>query len=175
LPINQYRRAQKYEQIEFEDGTFDRVIIADERKFFGFIPLNKYSCGNLLRTGSTENITGLSDPDGEWWEDDDESPKLCFSISSVFAKRSEIEAIGKHANNNEAGSGDAYKSDDLQYLNQAARLFWSKVDRYSLGSHPDNGDVAKWLVGKGYSPSTAKIAASIIRPTWAAKGRKPDE
>ena len=67
----------------------------------------------------------------------------------------------------------SYVSDDLQYLKQASTKFWAKVDRDSPGTHPDNDTVAKWLVEKGYSPTTANIAASIIRPAWAAKGRKP--
>lgn len=67
-----------------------------------------------------------------------------------------------------------YISDDLAYLKQAAFMFWARVDRGNKAEHPDNDEVARWLIEKGYSPTTAKIAASIIRPVWAAKGRKPE-
>jgi hypothetical protein len=75
-------------------------------------------------------------------------------------------------NDREIATGK-YLSDDLQHLKQAAFKFWASVDRDAHSSHPDNDAVAKWLVEKGYSQSTASVAASIIRPAWAAKGRKP--
>jgi hypothetical protein len=68
-----------------------------------------------------------------------------------------------------------HKSDLLQHLNQAATRFWRNIDPSDKQAHPSNSTVAKWLVGKGYLPSLAKHGATIIRPTWAAKGRIPNK
>lgn len=64
-------------------------------------------------------------------------------------------------------------SDQLAYLKQAANEFWAGVDPNDKAKHPDNKTVVAWLRKHGYSKTLADSAASIIRPKWAAKGRKP--
>lgn len=65
-------------------------------------------------------------------------------------------------------------SKHLVAMNRAAYEFWSRSDRDDPATHPDNADVAAWLVENcGMSKSAAKHAASLIRPEWACTGRKP--
>jgi hypothetical protein len=66
-----------------------------------------------------------------------------------------------------------HTSDQLSYLKQASNMFWAKVDPDNKGTHPDNKAVTDWLIAHGYTKTLAASAASIIRPSWAAKGRKP--
>lgn len=68
---------------------------------------------------------------------------------------------------------NSHISDRLSYLKQAANMFWAGVDPNSKGTHPDNKTVTDWLEAHDYSPALAASGASIIRPSWAAKGRKP--
>lgn len=67
-----------------------------------------------------------------------------------------------------------YVSDNLTLLNLAARQFWSNADPEDAGTHPREADVVEWLTKRNLSQRLAKAAASIIRPSWAAKGRRPD-
>lgn len=66
-------------------------------------------------------------------------------------------------------------SDQLQFLIQASEKFWSNADPGDRTTHPENSDVVAWLVPKGFSQSLAEGGATIIRPKWAATGRKPKE
>lgn len=67
------------------------------------------------------------------------------------------------------------KSDLLATLNQASLIFWSKVNAKDKSSHPKNDDVTYWLIERGFSKTLADKGATIIRPKWAAIGRKPNE
>ncbi len=72
---------------------------------------------------------------------------------------------------------EQHVSDKLAILNQAARKFWGSTDvvRERRETHPDNDAVATWLMkmDRGFTKTLADKAATIIRPTWAATGRKP--
>lgn len=68
---------------------------------------------------------------------------------------------------------NSHISDQLSYLKQASNKFWGKADPNNKGTHPDNKVVTVWLIARGYTKTLAASAASIIRPSWAAKGRKP--
>ncbi|WKJ88581.1 hypothetical protein QZJ86_11145 [Methylomonas montana] len=67
------------------------------------------------------------------------------------------------------------KSDQLAILNQASARFWQNADRNDKGTWPDNKTVAAWLMGHKFSERTAKAGTTIIRPDWAATGRRPKE
>ncbi len=64
-------------------------------------------------------------------------------------------------------------SKDLITLNKAAYEFWSTADPDDKTTHPTTDQVADWLKSKGYSDICAKQGAVIIRPEWAASGRRP--
>jgi hypothetical protein len=65
-------------------------------------------------------------------------------------------------------------SDKLALLNQASTRFWSNATRDDPSTQPENATVIQWLVERGYTESLAQKAATIVRPEWAVKGRKPD-
>jgi len=67
------------------------------------------------------------------------------------------------------------KSTKLLALDQASLKFWSNADRDDRATHPDNKDVIRWLIERGFSETLADKAATIIRPEWAGTGRKPDK
>jgi hypothetical protein len=62
-------------------------------------------------------------------------------------------------------------SEKLSFLNQAADRFWGNAKQDDPDTHPKSRVVAEWLETKGYTPTLAEKAASIIRPDWAFKGR----
>jgi hypothetical protein len=69
----------------------------------------------------------------------------------------------------------AHASNKLALLNKAATKFWANADRDERSTHTDNATIVAWLIERGYSPSLAEKAATIIRPDWAPTGRKPEE
>lgn len=65
-------------------------------------------------------------------------------------------------------------SHHLQGMNEASFQFWSTAEKDNAAGQPSNETVAKWLqIEYGFSKSKAYHAASLIRPSWAATGRKP--
>jgi hypothetical protein len=66
----------------------------------------------------------------------------------------------------------SHLSEDLIILNEAASVFWLNADPDERDTHPTNEKVADWLKSKGYSAISATQGAVIIRPKWAAKGRR---
>ena len=66
-------------------------------------------------------------------------------------------------------------ADNLVYLIQAADRFWATADRDNAALQPKQEDVEKWLTERGYTPTLAKHAARIIRPSWAKDGRRPED
>ena len=73
-----------------------------------------------------------------------------------------------------SGHGD-HISKGLELMNRAALEFWWSAERDDTATHPNNADVSAWLQKQGLSKSAADNAASLIRPHWAATGRKPGE
>jgi hypothetical protein len=63
-------------------------------------------------------------------------------------------------------------SKKLATLNQAFSKFWLNADPNERETHPTNGEVSGWLKLQGCSGASAKQGAVIIRPEWAAKGRR---
>jgi len=63
-------------------------------------------------------------------------------------------------------------SKDLILLNRAAKEFWSTADPDDKATHPTNDEVTEWLKQQGMSQNSAEQGATIIRPEWAAKGRR---
>ena len=66
----------------------------------------------------------------------------------------------------------SYFSNDLNTLNKAAFEFWSTADQDDKSTHPTNDQVKTWLKKQGFSDISARQGAVIIRPEWAAKGRR---
>jgi hypothetical protein len=66
-------------------------------------------------------------------------------------------------------------SDKLALMNKAAGKFWANADRDDRGTHPENKTVEQWFVENAFSQTLAEKATTIIRPSWAAVGRKPEK
>lgn len=165
-------------------------------KHFMYIPLSTEEAAELLKGASTiARAFMLSEqmgPNGSYWtpqtgyaiegggltEDD-----LQVSRNDIFVKHSDVEEIksrgsailGQSTNNPPPIHGREHVSDKLAKINQAAVKFWGNADRHDRGTHPDNPTVAAWLEERGFSPTLADKAATIIRPEWAPPGRKPEE
>jgi hypothetical protein len=69
-------------------------------------------------------------------------------------------------------SAEHYTS-QLKLLIGAADKFWKNADPKDVESYRTNQEVAEWLTQHGLSKRQANVGATIIRPKWAAKGRKP--
>ena len=73
------------------------------------------------------------------------------------------------------GGNYLYISENLAAMQLAAKTFWENADPADKTTHPNNAKVAEWLVKHDFSSTLARSAASIIRPKWAASGRKPEQ
>jgi len=187
--LNKYRRVE-LRQMDNQDGEPISYAVKECRKFFMFVPIDRFAIAGLLTEGEAGPIFYLSSPDanGKQWEDlecwDVENPTaMRFDRSRIFIKRKDVCSIrdGGAIPNKGAPPGPpeipdrSYVSDSLALTNQAARKYWANANRSDATTHPSNKDVAAWLKEKGLSPSKAEKAASIIRPDWAHVGRKPDQ
>lgn len=92
--------------------------------------------------------------------EDDES-RLDISNSVDYVPSVKIDESTEHISN------------ELKVLNQAAFEFWSTADPNDKNTHPTNDEVFNWLKKQGFSNISAKQGAVIIRPEWAASGRRP--
>lgn len=68
-----------------------------------------------------------------------------------------------------------YKSDFLQFMNQAAFFFWGnpKIMKEDKTTYPETTVIVNWFIKKGFSKRLAENAASILRPDFAGTGRPP--
>lgn len=64
-----------------------------------------------------------------------------------------------------------YTSNALLLLNKASEKFWSNADPDQKDTHPKSETVINWLIGESFSNINARQGATIIRPSWAAKGK----
>lgn len=70
--------------------------------------------------------------------------------------------------------------EELPYIDLTAlawRIFWRERRRNERSQYPTNGEVSGWLRDHAVRPSknVADAIATIIRPTWAPTGRRPNE
>ena len=121
-------------------------------------------------SGNHPDVTSLS-YFVEWAESKGFSPDW----ASTAEKMGLIPPLGQDHDEASSPPDRAHVSDKLAALNQAAFRFWAGKDRDAHASHPNNDEVAAWLKAKGFSSALARSSATIIRPSWAAKGRRPDE
>lgn len=66
----------------------------------------------------------------------------------------------------------------LQLANQAFSKFWGNAAPLEKDTQPNNSDIAKWVIEQSGGKITQTMAdkiAQIIRPEWAATGRKPEK
>lgn len=63
----------------------------------------------------------------------------------------------------------------LKAANKAFNKFWGNAHPAEPDTHPINKTVIAWLKEQDISPTKARQIAEIIRPDWAAKGRRSDK
>lgn len=153
------------------------------------VPLGySYSGDNQFRTchpsNSDENLPVNGEIDISWkhplkrwtaWSIQSEEPDSHIEVNLERVLVASIE-IDRIFNINSASPGNVkewYKSDNLQYMNQAAYIFWGniKIVKEDKLTHPKKEDVVQWFIDKEFSPSLAEKAASLIRPEFAGTGR----
>jgi hypothetical protein len=89
----------------------------------------------------------------------------------------DLKPYGQYDSENESGEVERhenFKSNLLQYANQAAYLFWGRsVDERDTSTYPDTERIVEWLRGmdEDLSESLAKSIAAIIRPDFAPSTR----
>jgi hypothetical protein len=66
----------------------------------------------------------------------------------------------------------------LKLANNAFSRFWGNANPAEKDTQPNNSDIAKWVIEQSGGKITQTMAdkiAQIIRPEWAATGRKPEK
>lgn len=61
----------------------------------------------------------------------------------------------------------------LAALIRARRAFWERASRDQKDTWPKTSEILKYLREKGFDDTLAQRGATIIRPSWAGKGRLP--
>ncbi len=74
---------------------------------------------------------------------------------------------------NEFKIKEKFISEMFLTLYQASEKFWKNAIPEEKDTHPTNNQVETWLISKGFSEISARQGAVIIRPQWAAIGRRP--
>lgn len=113
-----------------------------------------------------------------WTFDKDGLPDpLPVTKETVFVSQAELSDYLRRPEEGFFDVKNEYNSDFLQFMKQAAAKFWGHPTIVKLDSstHPKTKDIEDWFIGKEMSKSLAKHAASLIRPDFAVKGRKPDD
>jgi len=183
--LNQYRYATKSDYQDEGDGmNFERWVVDEKRAFFGFIPLDKYSVAEVIKTGNTGEIRRLSEKgnDGLYWEVDEDDFALSgsgervkstsISRNSVFAKRSDIAAIVANGQTPPASTapstrdfdqpkGHAARRQNTLLCLWAATLDQAGIDPTERGAA---GRVAEWtqVIGAAVSEDTVRTYLAKI-------------
>lgn len=186
-----------YDGVEYEDPDAPPWEWFPEQeepfKRFTFVPLLSEEAAELLKANSV-NPKGsrLSDfdeqgrswrPLGGWLAPNIEGAGP-IGRDGVYLKREDVERIQSHGlaekqrgrwpEGTPKSPGRQHWSDDLMKMIQAARKFWELASPDDPTSQASNDEVAAWLEQQGMTRSRAERAASLIRPSWAHNGRKPE-
>ena len=115
-----------------------------------------------------EKLSLLFEAEREYWQ------PIAFRLDgrSLNEIMDENESLKDRLAGNMAGKG--HLSDELQDLRRVAEQVWANVDPSDPSSHPKNCIAETCLIRLGWSPDTARRGASLIRPSWARRGR-PEE
>lgn len=159
---------------------------SDHQPFVIFVPLDFVYVARLLRDGTTGEITHVGSIEDDlypyYMRPNREFRLASVSTDQVFLRRQAVVKLKEMsqlppAGTVKGGEGNedrAHVSDPLIWMQQAARHFWINANKDDPSTHPGNDQVAAWLQKKGLSATKAEHAASLIRPSWAHNGRKPE-
>ena len=114
-----------------------------------------------------------------------------YELSTVFVEdlRTWLESIGHRPafffpESTDKGSteppperGHANESDELRWAILASSKWWKDADRDDKTTHHTNKTVSDWLREKNpnLDHTAADRIATLVRPSWAAKGRRSDK
>lgn len=105
----------------------------------------------------------------------DNLPDIDVTLSEL-SKQTEQQTINTEQNNISATVATFNEQPPaLKAANKAFNIFWGNAHPAEPDTHPINKTVIAWLVTQDISPTKAKQIAEIIRPDWAAKGRRSDK
>lgn len=133
------------------------VMNVDHFKYFGLVEDYSIELDGI-------HIIGDKRPPREWID--------CYLKDPCAGPLPEI--VLRHMGQSTTNGRD-HVSDRLAILNQAAHKWWANARKDDSTSHPRKPDVIAWLMERGFSKITADSGATIIRPEWASKGRRPEE
>lgn len=166
------------------DDEMDHDLTDVGHQFFGFIPLYRWHVAALLKHGKVEtNVLSDVDRIQKHTPSDQRETIIVTRDEPLYMLTQDVQRIKLEgelpAANQEPvpppGERD-YVSEQLSALLHASKKWWAHANRYDPDTHPNNADVASWLETKhGFSATLAEKAASIVRPEWAHRGRKPDK
>jgi len=155
------------------------------REFFDFVPLFGWHVAALLKHGKVvTEVLSESDLIVKQVPREQSEEITVTRDEPLFVLAADLQRIKSEDGEPPAPkvqplppSGDrSHVSNQLAALNQAALKWWANADRTDPSTHTNNAVVAAWLEEKhGFKPSLAEKAASIVRPEWAHKGRKPEK
>ncbi len=159
-------------------------------KHFLFVPLHFAEAAEFLRCETTiPSAHFLSDENKDGWRWQpiggfDGDRRKAIGRDCVYLKRADVEQIQTHgwAEKQTTRLSDEYLnpqmrqglSEDLMRMIQAARRFWGNAKHGEPDTQHTNDEVAAWLEQQGMTKTRTKRAASLIRPSWAHNGRKPE-
>ncbi|NMG56168.1 hypothetical protein [Aromatoleum aromaticum] len=140
--LNQFRKAQKLEWDEDEEGNSFSYPVEEKQMWFWMVPIDRHGAGYLMQAGFA-CIAALSENDekGRYWSECDwgerDPVKDRIPIAHVFLKRADVEGIRSkntapqpRAESEPPPPPDrSHVSDDLARVNQAARRWWGNVDK----------------------------------------------
>lgn len=111
-----------------------------------------------------------------WIARDDKGTALQVQIQDVRVRSSELRKFLAIKAIPQGDVDEYWRSDFLAYMNQAAMKFWGhkSVVKRDKTTHPDTEAIQEFFVQRDMSKSLAKHAAALIRPDFAATGRRPD-
>jgi hypothetical protein len=106
------------------------------------------------------------------------SSKYLPENNLTFDKRRNREAtVSQSSDEPIITSTNPNESENLRTLRIAAQKFWANANRDDGNTHPKNEDVKAWLMAAphNFSLRLADSGATLIRPNWAARGRRSEE
>ncbi|MSR12946.1 MAG: hypothetical protein EXR84_14410 [Gammaproteobacteria bacterium] len=152
---------------DIEEWSSNLIEVAST-KHFTFIPLDRDKAGELLTKSTTEcQISRIRTPEGIYSLAEP-------NVITITRQHVAIMRNGREAQRKQTPDND-YESELLRLVNRASKEFWSTADRDDKSTYPKNSDIATWLMEQDFTKTLADKAATIIRPEWAPKGRRPEE
>jgi hypothetical protein len=151
-----------------EEEWSSNLIPVAATKYFTFIPLDRVKAGELLTKSTTDCwVFEIRTPDEIYSLAEPET--IAITRQHLAIMRNVVEAPSSLTVDHEC------ESKQLRLVNQAYKEFWSTAERDNKNTHSTNEAVAIWLMKRDFTKTLADKAATIIRPDWATKGRRPEE